>query len=107
MDQLEALDRCRPQPRDLLALPEKWSRVTTPLKSEEWERELKDLPDQRCAEFVIRGISEGFRLGFGYASQLQECPGEHVISYNQPTSDRGVLGKRGGSRKSGGPSREL
>ena len=68
MDQLEALDRCRPQPRDLLALPEKWSRVTTPLKSEEWERELKDLPDQRCAEFVIRGISEGFRLGFGYAS---------------------------------------
>ena len=68
MDQLEALDRCRPQPRDLVALPEKWSRVTTPLKSEEWERELKDLPDRRCAEFVIRGISEGFRLGFGYAS---------------------------------------
>lgn len=80
MDQLEALDGCRPQPRELQLLPEQWSRVTTPLKSEEWEKELRDLPDRHCAELLIRGISEGFRLGFAYTDHKCRSARENMLS---------------------------
>ena len=58
MDHLEAMDRCRPSPQTHV-LPERLSRIVTPLKAEEWEMELRDLPDRRCAEFLVKGISEG------------------------------------------------
>ena len=63
MDQLEKLCQYVP-PAGRNQLPERFARITTPLKAEVWELELRDLPDERCAQFVIRGISEGFRIGF-------------------------------------------
>ncbi len=37
--------------------------VVTPLKWQEWSRELKENPDKEWAEFLVRGICQGFRLG--------------------------------------------
>ncbi len=37
--------------------------VVTPLKWQEWSRELKEHPDKEWAEFLVRGIRQGFRLG--------------------------------------------
>ena len=62
MNEIQAMDQCRPGIPSIL--PDKFVRVSTSLRAEEWEVRLRSLPDRRCAEFLIRGISEGFRLGF-------------------------------------------
>lgn len=62
MDEIQAIDECRPSIPSIP--PEKFSRVSTSLRAEEWEIRLRSLPDRRCANFLIKGISEGFRLGF-------------------------------------------
>ena len=67
MEQLELMNSCTPSP-ETPVLPERWARIKTPLKAEEWEWELRDLPDRRCASFLVKGISEGFRLGFDYTN---------------------------------------
>ena len=67
MDQLEKLCQYVP-PAGRNQLPERFKLITTPLKAEVLELELKDLPDKRCAQFVIWGISEGFRIGFQYST---------------------------------------
>ena len=45
-------------------------RAISPLHPKAWEAGLSDYPDQRFAQFLLRGISNGFRIGaqghFGY-----------------------------------------
>ena len=50
-------------------LPERLTRVVTPLKSEVWERYLQALPDKECAQYLVKSLSQGFRVGFNY----REC----------------------------------
>lgn len=38
--------------------------MKTPLVHEAWERELSTHPDAAFAAYIVRGISEGFRIGF-------------------------------------------
>ena len=38
--------------------------VVTPLKAGAWDKQLQELPDRECAEFVSQGLREGFRIGF-------------------------------------------
>ena len=38
MEQLEVMDSCTPSP-ETPVLPERWARINTPLKAEEWEWE--------------------------------------------------------------------
>ena len=45
-------------------LPQQACRVQTPLKVKAWERLLKGHPDKWFAEFILRGIERGFRIGF-------------------------------------------
>ena len=63
MDQLEKLNQCTPLVK-YGQLPKSFTSITTPLKAEEWETELRNLPDKRCVRFVLKRISEGFRIGF-------------------------------------------
>ena len=37
--------------------------VVSPLKWQEWERELEEHPDKEWMKFLVRGIRAGFRLG--------------------------------------------
>ena len=64
MGDLLKLDACRtptgsPVPMVLRA-------VHTPLRWDQWDRQLETHPDQRFREFIVRGIREGFRVGFDY-----------------------------------------
>ena len=48
----------------LSVLPPETGRVCSPLKLEAWQSLLKDHPDGWFAEYIVRGIRDGFRIGF-------------------------------------------
>ena len=79
LEQLLMLEECRPVVETRM-LPEKWCRIETPLKSEEWEWELRDLPDRQCAEYLVKGISEGFRLGYKYSNHRCRSASKNMLS---------------------------
>ena len=61
---LLALERCAPTG---------WSAdrmVSTPLVADAWETGLSGHPDRLFVEFILRGIREGFRIGFKRAAPL-------------------------------------
>ena len=53
-------------------VPDEVGMVSSPLVANEWETVLAGHPDCDFAEFVIRGIREGFRIGFDYSCHLGE-----------------------------------
>ena len=62
---LRALDSGRASWPTVLPLA---MRVTvTPLHWREWQASLRNHPDEFFANFVVRGINEGFRLGYDYS----------------------------------------
>ena len=65
MDDLKELASMLPLPLETPPPPEV-RRVVTSLKASAWDRLLQDLPDHECAEFVGRGLKEGFRIGFDH-----------------------------------------
>lgn len=69
MDDLRKLDACRPLPGTVV--PEAIQGVRTPLRVAEWDCQLRHHPDQRFREFIVRGIREGFRVGFDYSRECQ------------------------------------
>ncbi len=73
MEELLQLDACRPQtaPPGSAVL----GHVQTPLKAEAWERALRGHPDRVFADFLLRGMRQGFRVGFDWtaASQLKSA----------------------------------
>ena len=66
MLELRRLDALRPLV--LPELPAAITVVTTPLKLEAWEAELREHPDREYAQYLLDGIKEGFRIGFEYSS---------------------------------------
>ena len=64
INQLLQLDHCK-NPNHLI-LPAQLSVITSPLKVKRWEEVLVDLPDPQLKEYLLKGISEGFRVGFDY-----------------------------------------
>ena len=63
MEDLRKLGNQMPLPQEPCPLVEV-SKVVTPLNVRAWERQLQELPDRECAEFVSQGLREGFRIGF-------------------------------------------
>ena len=45
-------------------LPLEMQEIHTPLDWQEWDRCLRDHPDQRFRRYIVRGIKSGFRVGF-------------------------------------------
>ena len=44
------------------------SRIKTPLVVEEWEKLLSRHPDREYGDYLLRGMKEGFRIGFCYTN---------------------------------------
>jgi len=40
--------------------------VRTPLHPEEWETSLRPHPDKWYTSYLVKGMKEGFRIGFRY-----------------------------------------
>lgn len=55
--------------------------ITTPLNIGAWSQCLKYHPDRQFAEYILRGISEGFKLGFNPDSKLR------AASRNMPSAE--------------------
>ncbi len=54
--------------------------MITPLKWQEWSRELEEHPDKEWTEFLVRGIRQGFRLGYNQSTVTAR--GQSGIMYN-------------------------
>jgi len=76
---LVALEACRPQ--QPYSLPQSCSKITTPLKLDQWELVLRELPDQPLREYILHGISHGFRLGFDYCNHTTLS-----VKHNMPSA---------------------
>ena len=57
------LNKCIPNP-DEPPTPQCLTRITTPLKPAKWELELKHMPDRQLVDYLLSGMTFGFRIGF-------------------------------------------
>ena len=65
MAQLQLLDnRVSTGPED--TIPTQLQEVTTTLVYSQWAEQLQSHPDHNFSSYVLRGISQGFRIGFDY-----------------------------------------
>ena len=60
--QLFQLDQCKRTG----SVVEILQKVTTPLKHEEWQQMLQSHPNQALVQYIMSGITHGFRIGFQY-----------------------------------------
>ena len=67
---LTALDTCRPKPLGATGK----GPVCTPLKTAAWEQAMQEHPDPDFVDYLVRGMRQGFRIGFNrYACQLKSA----------------------------------
>ena len=65
MAQLQLLDnRVSTGPED--TVPTQLQEVTTTLVYSQWAEQLQSHPDHNFSSYVLRGVSQGFRIGFDY-----------------------------------------
>ena len=50
----------------LAEIPQKLQQIRMLLCTREWERSLVAHLDRECCNYLLRGITEGFRVGFRY-----------------------------------------
>lgn len=65
MEDLRILDSKVP-PQELPKVPVKLAGVVTPQRTKVWEQYLRALLDKECAQYLVKGLSQGFRIGFDY-----------------------------------------
>ena len=53
--------RCLPS---TAVVPKELLLITTPLKPTSWADELKHMPDRQLVDYLLRGMKDGFRIGF-------------------------------------------
>ena len=86
MQQLLVLDSCKLQVcRDL---PPAFSDIQTPVQIIAWQKALADHPDQVFSRYIVRGLTEGFRVGFQHEDCiLREHPINMKIADPQVVTD--------------------
>ena len=57
-----------------------WSRVSTPLVWEAWESRLQEHPDRSFREYLVMGMTQGFRIGFAYAKAKCRSASQNMAS---------------------------
>ena len=66
MGDLQKMDACRPsRAPPIRAEP---SHIATPLRTEIWKEELRAHSDQVFAQYLVRGLEQGFRIGYRHSS---------------------------------------
>lgn len=69
IEDLQVLAGRVPSPIANILPPSSWHTINTPLRIDEWRQQLKGHPDPDFVEYLLQGMTEGFRIGFRY----QEC----------------------------------
>ena len=94
---LLCLERCTPLSSQ--SVNPLLSSVKTPLHFRAWERALAQHPDGEFAGYVLRGIAEGFRIGYSRASWPCESARRNMQSAKENSEVvRGLFGGGDGSR---------
>ncbi len=57
-----------------------WDHVVTPMRADEWDKMLADHPDRRYHSYLVKGLREGFRIGFSYESARCTGAGSNMRS---------------------------
>ena len=85
-EQLLPLDQCTPVCQ--ADVPSELADIQTPIVFQAWQEGLQNHPDQQFAKFVLRGLSEGFRIGFQYSSsKLQSAHRNMLITNPEVVAD--------------------
>ena len=99
MADLISLDQCQALVGEG-SVQEKLGGVFTPLKLEHWESLLTSHPDKEYVNYLLKGIGEGFRIGFKEAGSVSSARknmrsalenSEVVSAYLAEEKRRGVL----------------
>ena len=77
------LDRCQ-GPVRCVNLPPAACIITTPLVAAEWSQLLQDHPDRLYAGYLVRGIREGFRIGFSRECRCTSAAGNMRSALDNP-----------------------
>ena len=64
------LERRTPSRNPAAPLLPELTKISTPLKVDVWRTALQSHPDRRLAEYIVRGLSTGFRVGFDGSRRL-------------------------------------
>ena len=67
-------------PITLCSLPLDVQDIVSPLKADVWAQELASHPNQPFSDHIIRGLQEGFRIGFNYPSSQLRSKGCNMLS---------------------------
>ena len=81
MDDLLKLDACRTQ--GPISVPSILQPVSTPLNYVAWSSALSYHPDVKFRQFILSGISKGFRIGFNRESPLRSVLGNMPSASDQ------------------------
>ena len=66
-NQLLVLNACKPQPGEEISKVK--GGVTTPLSAAVWTVGLTEHPDPTFVEYIVKGLREGFRVGFNRSAK--------------------------------------
>ena len=97
---LLTMDFCRPgNPHGIDELIQ----VTTPLDADIWEAALVPHPDRAYATYVVRGLREGFRIGFQWGAPLRSARANMPSTRLRPTVIADYIAKELGKGRMIGP----
>ena len=65
--------------------------IASPFKPEAWQRSLSSIPDKAFVEFLLRGISNGFRIGVAEGYSFQPAKWNLKSAYDHPEVVAGYL----------------
>ena len=101
MEDLLALDACRPQTPSLL--PAGMQQINTPLDWRAWDSCLASHPDQAFRQYIVHGIRYGFRIGFNYSHTCTSAMRNLASAREQPQVIRDYLATECASGRVIGP----
>ena len=85
MPQLRELERRKPKPGLGQAIPEWLTRVRSPLVVAEWRRQLERHPDSEFREYLLRGLEQGFRIGFRREKRCKQAKANMRSALDNPS----------------------
>lgn len=101
-EDLLGLDRCTPLQSNA-EVPEPLTHTVSPLKLRAWEKALATHPDVEYAQYLLRGIQEGFRIGFDRRSPLKSAGANMPSAREQAEVVDEYLGKECSEGRMVGP----
>ena len=86
-------------PAILPHLPARTLEIVTPLKVEAWHSHLCHFPDKRFAGFILRGIQEGFRIGFEVSRPYRSSNRNMKSAHEHPNAVQTYLDREASLRR--------